>query len=177
MRSTVNRLVVGVILALAPAILQIEPVDESAQGGTRREVKRENQLFEAESVVFKVPVSWEYSAALVAPEKRRNNPNRGQASRLGESGKPRVIVLTDIGGDPDDQQSMVRFLVYANEFDVEGLIATTSGWKSEAVHPEAIRERSRSRDPRKRRASSSISAGSRIFSVAPNPRRTWPTPS
>lgn len=66
---------------------------------------------------------------------------RTQSSRSGDADKPRVIVLTDIGGDPDDQQSMVRFLVYANEFDVEGLIATTSGWKSEAVHPETIRER------------------------------------
>src|SRR5206468_9327949 len=26
-------------------------------------------------------------------------------------------------GDPDDEQSMVRFLLYANEFDVEGIIA------------------------------------------------------
>ena len=34
--------------------------------------------------------------------------------------KPRVIVLTDITNEPDDEQSMVRFLCYANEFDVEG---------------------------------------------------------
>jgi cellulose-binding protein len=38
--------------------------------------------------------------------------------------KLRVIILTDIGGDPDDEESMVRFLTYCNEFDVEGLIAT-----------------------------------------------------
>lgn len=37
----------------------------------------------------------------------------------------RLLVLTDIGGDPDDQQSMVRLLLYANEFDLEGLIATS----------------------------------------------------
>lgn len=35
----------------------------------------------------------------------------------------RVIIETDAGGDPDDEQSMVRFLVYANEFDIEGIIA------------------------------------------------------
>ena len=35
---------------------------------------------------------------------------------------PRLLVLTDIGGDPDDQQSLVRLLVHANEFDIEGLI-------------------------------------------------------
>ncbi|GAA4470391.1 DUF1593 domain-containing protein [Nibrella saemangeumensis] len=40
--------------------------------------------------------------------------------------KPRVIVLTDVTNEPDDQESLVRFLVYANEYDVEGMIATTS---------------------------------------------------
>ncbi len=54
--------------------------------------------------------------------------------------RPRVVVLSDfppldviIGSgpthkksDPDDVQSMVRFLLYANEFDVEGLIATSA---------------------------------------------------
>ena len=35
--------------------------------------------------------------------------------------KPRVVVMTDIGGDPDDTQSMVRFLLYACDFEVEGL--------------------------------------------------------
>jgi hypothetical protein len=35
----------------------------------------------------------------------------------------RLIVETDAGGDPDDEQSLVRFLVYANEFDIEGIIA------------------------------------------------------
>jgi hypothetical protein len=36
----------------------------------------------------------------------------------------RVIIETDAGGDPDDEQSLVRFLLYANEWDVEGIIAT-----------------------------------------------------
>ncbi|MEP1445269.1 MAG: nucleoside hydrolase-like domain-containing protein [Paraglaciecola sp.] len=40
--------------------------------------------------------------------------------------KPRVFVLTDIENEPDDAQSLVRFLVYSNQWDVEGLIATTS---------------------------------------------------
>jgi hypothetical protein len=35
----------------------------------------------------------------------------------------RLIIETDAGGDPDDEQSLVRFLLYANEFDVEGIIA------------------------------------------------------
>jgi hypothetical protein len=55
--------------------------------------------------------------------------------------KPRVIVLTDITNEPDDEESMVRFLAYSNEFDVEGLIATTSVWLRDKVRPENIRER------------------------------------
>ena len=66
------------------------------------------------------------------------------ASSAGEPKfRPRVIISTDFPptnvipvkaaakgdrpercSDPDDVQSMVRFLVYANEFDVEGLIAS-----------------------------------------------------
>jgi hypothetical protein len=40
----------------------------------------------------------------------------------------RVIVSTDIGGtDPDDFQSMVHLLVYADCFDIEGLISSPYG--------------------------------------------------
>ena len=55
--------------------------------------------------------------------------------------KPRVIVLTDISNEPDDEESLVRFLVYSNEYDVEGLIATTSVWLKDKVRPERIVER------------------------------------
>ncbi|WP_218058566.1 DUF1593 domain-containing protein [Allomuricauda sp. CP2A] len=43
--------------------------------------------------------------------------------------KPRIINTTDLGADPDDIQSMVRQLVSANEFDIEGLIVATGCWK------------------------------------------------
>lgn len=45
--------------------------------------------------------------------------------------RPRLAVLTDIGGDPDDQQSMVRLMVYANECEIEALIASASGTPGE----------------------------------------------
>lgn len=38
--------------------------------------------------------------------------------------RPRLVVLTDMGQDPDDLQSLIRLLVYSNEFDIEALIAT-----------------------------------------------------
>lgn len=43
--------------------------------------------------------------------------------------KHRVINTTDLGADPDDIQSMVRQLVNANEYDLEGLIVATGCWK------------------------------------------------
>lgn len=45
---------------------------------------------------------------------------------LAAADKTRVLVLTDIENEPDDAMSMVRFLTYANQFEVEGLVATTS---------------------------------------------------
>ncbi len=61
--------------------------------------------------------------------------------RFERPAKPRVIVLTDITNEPDDEESMVRFLVYSNEYDVEGMIATTSVWLRDKVRPGKIRER------------------------------------
>ena len=52
--------------------------------------------------------------------------------------RPRVFVLTDIANEPDDQMSLVRFLVYANQFDVEGLVATTSTWLRTGVRPDVL---------------------------------------
>ncbi|HAX41068.1 MAG TPA: DUF1593 domain-containing protein [Bryobacteraceae bacterium] len=54
--------------------------------------------------------------------------------------KPRVLVLTDISNEPDDEESLVRFLLYANEFEVEGLVATTSVWLRDRIRPDIIRE-------------------------------------
>ena len=56
------------------------------------------------------------------------------------TGKPRVIVLSDIGNEPDDQMSLVRLLVYSNELEIEGLVATTSTWQKTAIHPETMRK-------------------------------------
>jgi hypothetical protein len=53
--------------------------------------------------------------------------------------KNRVIILTDIEADPDDTQSMVRLLLYSNEIDIKGLIATTSVWKKTSVAPESVK--------------------------------------
>lgn len=42
--------------------------------------------------------------------------------------KPRILISTDIGGtDPDDNQSMIHLLMYANEFQIEGLVSSAFG--------------------------------------------------
>lgn len=41
-----------------------------------------------------------------------------------ENNKPRVLVTSD--GEIDDECSMVRFLLYANEWDIEGIITSSS---------------------------------------------------
>jgi len=61
-----------------------------------------------------------------------------------ETSRPRLLVLTDIGGDPDDQQSLIRLMVYANQFRLEGLVASASGTPGELkkaiTQPHLIRE-------------------------------------
>ncbi len=58
--------------------------------------------------------------------------------------RPRLAVLTDIGGDPDDQQSLIRLLVYANEFEIEAIIASAAGTRGELkaaiTRPDLIRD-------------------------------------
>jgi len=65
-------------------------------------------------------------------------------SGLWAAERPRLAVLTDIGGDPDDQQSMVRLMVYANEFELELLLASAAGTPGElkvaVTKPELIRQ-------------------------------------
>jgi hypothetical protein len=65
----------------------------------------------------------------------------GRADDRPRPDRPRVLVLTDIGNEPDDSQSMVRFLLHADEFDVEGLVATSSTHLKDRVNPRMIAER------------------------------------
>ena len=55
-------------------------------------------------------------------------------------GKPRLFVLSDMGNEPDDQMSMVRLLVYANEIDIEGFGATTSTWQRTITRTDTMLE-------------------------------------
>ena len=53
--------------------------------------------------------------------------------------KPRLVVLTDLSNEPDDEESFVRLLVYSDQFDIEGLIASTSNWLKRNPREDLIR--------------------------------------
>lgn len=61
------------------------------------------------------------------------------AATIVPSAHPRVIILSDIGNEPDDQMSLVRLLLYSNEIDIEALVATTSTWQRAKTSPELMK--------------------------------------
>jgi len=63
----------------------------------------------------------------------------GAAAPASPDARHRLVVLSDIEADPDDTQSFVRLLLYANVIDIEALIATTSVHQKTRVAPESIR--------------------------------------
>ncbi|KAI9148474.1 DUF1593-domain-containing protein [Paramyrothecium foliicola] len=62
------------------------------------------------------------------------DPNR--LRRCGK--KPRILITTDIRNEPDDAESLVRYMLYSNEFDTRGLVACTSVHMRRSIHPEDI---------------------------------------
>ena len=54
-----------------------------------------------------------------------NAMQHGETEPAPVSERPRILITTDIGGtDPDDNQSMMHYLLYSNKFDCEGLATT-----------------------------------------------------
>ncbi|WP_088182459.1 DUF1593 domain-containing protein [Sphingobium sp. Z007] len=66
-------------------------------------------------------------------------PAASPPSSAALTSKQRLIILSDIEADPDDTQSFVRLFLYANQIDLEGLVATTSVHMKHAIHPDSIR--------------------------------------
>lgn len=71
--------------------------------------------------------AWAACAALLGPAFGQSTDSPPDGGAL-DGERLRVLVSTDIGGtDPDDFQSMVHFLLYADLFDVEGLVSSPYG--------------------------------------------------
>lgn len=62
-----------------------------------------------------------------------------QAISAQDNDKHRTIILTDIEADPDDTQSLTRLLLYSNQIDIKGIIATTSTHLRNSIHPQSIK--------------------------------------
>lgn len=52
--------------------------------------------------------------------------------------KPVLVVLTDIGGDTDDEQSMVRLLMYSDMLDIRGFCITSRLGHGQDTKPEIM---------------------------------------
>ncbi|MBE0652583.1 MAG: DUF1593 domain-containing protein [Bacteroidales bacterium] len=48
-----------------------------------------------------------------------------QSRLMGQSDKPRLIVMADMGNEPDEEQQMLHLLMYSDKVDIEGLIAVS----------------------------------------------------
>ncbi|SCN64758.1 uncharacterized protein FFB20_00975 [Fusarium fujikuroi] len=84
------------------------------------------------SVVF-----WLQSCfALAAPQQNGST----DLSILPKVSRVRTFILTDILNEPDDSMSMVRYLLYSNEFDTRGLVAVTSWSLRNDTHPSEIKK-------------------------------------
>jgi hypothetical protein len=86
----------------------------------------------------KLAASFAISFLLLSTGALAQQPTAGRLDNF--SGHPRAFVISDVGNEPDDQMSLVRFLLYSNEIDVEGLVAATSTWQKTSNHPETMRE-------------------------------------
>jgi hypothetical protein len=100
----------------------------------------------------------------------------------GNAQLPRLLITTDIGGDPDDQQSLVRLMVYSNEFEIEGIIASASGTPGElkeaVVRPDLVEEIIRGYQavyPNLLKHDKNFPEPGKLFSVVKkgNPQRGW----
>lgn len=60
------------------------------------------------------------------------------SSAFAQPQKHRLLVLTDVEAEVDDTESLVRLLLYSNQIDIEGLVATTSVHLKTRVAPETI---------------------------------------
>lgn len=50
--------------------------------------------------------------------------------------KSRLIILADMGNEPDEEQQMTHMLMYSNEFEITGLLAVTGLYLRSNPHPE-----------------------------------------
>ncbi|MEQ9289118.1 MAG: DUF1593 domain-containing protein [Cyclobacteriaceae bacterium] len=59
----------------------------------------------------------------------------GKLSQTPDSdGRQRLVILADMGNEPDEMQQMIHMITCSNEFDIEGLIAVTGKYMRPGSH-------------------------------------------
>ncbi|HTU66036.1 MAG TPA: nucleoside hydrolase-like domain-containing protein [Steroidobacteraceae bacterium] len=84
------------------------------------------------------------AALVVAAPLCAANADASSALRTDDSApigtvKQRVVILSDVENEPDDTMSFVRLFLYANQIDIEAIVATTSIHMRNEIHPESVR--------------------------------------
>lgn len=65
---------------------------------------------------------------------------------LAQLARPRLVVLTDVSSliageaEPDDGQSLIRLMLYANDFEIEALVASSNMGHGKRVRPDLIEQ-------------------------------------
>ncbi|CAE7476719.1 tolB [Symbiodinium microadriaticum] len=117
-------------------VLDANPLDDIRNTNKIYQVMKNGRLYDASTLDEVYPDSRKLDTSVWDIEKPE-----GLFGHLGvcqTPGKHRMIVLTDIEADPDDTQTLVRLLLYANQIDIKGLVATTSTHMRDQVYPESI---------------------------------------
>jgi len=78
MRLIINCAVLSVVLAWCSFTYSIETSEESVQVRTKTEVLKGGRFSATNQAIFKVPDIWEFTAPLISPEQRNNDPSRAQ---------------------------------------------------------------------------------------------------
>jgi hypothetical protein len=52
--------------------------------------------------------------------------------------KPQVFIMSDISNEPDDTQSFIRLLLHSDQYNITGMVATTSYWLNSTTTPDEI---------------------------------------
>lgn len=52
--------------------------------------------------------------------------------------KPQIFIMSDISNEPDDTQSFIRLLLHSDQYNITGMVATTSYWLNSTTTPDEI---------------------------------------
>ena len=100
--------------------------------------RRKRSIFTPSPSIMRLLYLSSLALAALALAQTTNDARQCETSRYDY--RHRVFVATDMSNEPDDQMSLVRFLTYANEFDIQGIAGSTSIHKNDSVDETTIRE-------------------------------------